>query len=46
MKVSKTENQFITGFQQPKTGFPKIPVLTFLISWNIWKNFMQILLQI
>jgi len=24
MKVSKTENQFKTGFQQPKTGFPKI----------------------
>ena len=23
MKVSKTENRFKTGFQQPKTGFPK-----------------------
>ncbi len=30
MKVSKTENQFKTGFQQPKTGFPKNPVLTSL----------------
>ena len=23
MNVSKTENRFKTGFQQPKTGFPK-----------------------
>jgi len=23
MKVSKTENWFKTGFQQPKTGLPK-----------------------
>ena len=23
MKVSKTENRFKTGFQQPNTGFPK-----------------------
>jgi len=28
MKVSKTENRFKTGFKQPKTGFPKNPVLT------------------
>jgi len=25
MKVSKTENRSKTGFQQPKTGFPKKP---------------------
>jgi len=31
MKVSKNENRFKTGFQQPKTGFPKNPVLTSLI---------------
>ena len=31
MKVSKTENRFETGFQQPKTGFPKKTVLTSLI---------------
>src|SRR6218665_3360589 len=30
MKVSKTENRFKTCFQQPKTGFPKKPVLTSL----------------
>jgi len=30
MKVSKTENRFQTGFQQPKTGLPKNPVLTSL----------------
>jgi len=23
MKVSKTENRFKTGFEQPKTGLPK-----------------------
>ena len=32
MKISKTENQFKTGFQQPKTGFPKNPVLTSLVD--------------
>ena len=32
MKVSKTKNRFKTGFQQPKTGFPKTPVLTSLIK--------------
>src|SRR6218665_36608 len=37
MKVSKTENRFKTGFQQPKTGFPKNPVLTSLI-WRILKT--------
>jgi len=30
MKVTKTEIRFKTGFQQPKTGFPKKPVLTSL----------------
>jgi len=32
MKVSKTENRFNTGFQLPKTGLPKIPVLTSLYT--------------
>ena len=31
MKVIKIENRFKTGFQQPKSGFPKNPVLTSLI---------------
>ena len=31
MKVSKTENQFKSGFQQPKTSFPKNPVLTSIV---------------
>ena len=35
MKVTKTENWFKTGFQQPKTGFPKNPVLTSLLSWQL-----------
>ena len=26
MKVSKIENRLKTGFQQPKTGLPKMPV--------------------
>ena len=30
MKVTKTEIRFKTGFQQPKTGLPKKPVLTSL----------------
>jgi len=30
MKVIKTEIRFKTGFQQPKSGFPKNPVLTSL----------------
>ena len=30
MKVIKAEIRFKTGFQQPKTGFPKNPVLTSL----------------
>ena len=34
MKVIKTENRFKTGFQQPKTGFPKNPVLTSLVSFT------------
>ena len=37
MKVIKTEIRFKTGFQQPKTGFPKNPVLTSL-NWNIEKK--------
>ena len=32
MKVIKTEIRFKTGFQQPKTGFPKNPVLTLVKS--------------
>jgi len=32
MKVSKTEIRFKTGFQQPKTGLPKISVLTSLVE--------------
>ena len=32
MKVSKTENRFKIGFQEPKTGFPKKPVLTSLVT--------------
>jgi len=32
MKVSKTENRFKTGFQQPKTGLPKKPVLASLLK--------------
>jgi len=31
MKASETEIRFKTGFQQPKTGFAKKPVLTSLI---------------
>ena len=31
MKVTKTEIRFKTGFQQPKTGLPKKPVLTSLL---------------
>ena len=31
MKVIKTEIRFKTGFQQPKTGFKKNPVLTSLV---------------
>jgi len=31
MKVIKTEIRFKTGFQQPKTGFPKNLVLTSLV---------------
>jgi len=34
MKVTKTEIRFKTGFQQPKTGLPKKPVLTSLLpNW-------------
>ena len=32
MKVIKTEIRFKTSFQQPKTGFPKNPVLTSLVT--------------
>jgi len=31
MKASKTENQFETGFQQPKTGLPRKSVLKSLV---------------
>ena len=40
MKVTKTEIRFKTGFQQPKTGLPKKPVLTslvpirFMVNWK------------
>jgi len=34
MKVSKTENRFKTGFQQPRTGLPT--VLTYLIITIIY----------
>jgi len=37
MKVTKTEIRFKTGFQQPKTGLPKKPVLTSLI----WYTYIQ-----
>ena len=47
MKVSKTENRFKTGFQQPKTGFPKKPVLTSLhVSKNCHKSYCFRLLQL
>jgi len=36
MKVIKTEIRFKTGFQQPKTGFPKNPVLTSLVQTLLW----------
>ena len=32
MKVIKIENRFKTSFQQPKSGFPKNPVLTSLLQ--------------
>ena len=35
MKVIKTEIRFKTGFQQPKTGFPRNPVLTSLVITKI-----------
>ena len=35
MKVSKTENWFKTGFQQPKTSFPKKLVLTSLVCMYV-----------
>jgi len=31
MKGIKTKHRFKTGFQQPKSGFPKNPVLTSLV---------------
>jgi len=31
MKASETEIRFKTGFQQPKSGFAKKPVLTSLL---------------
>ena len=38
MKVIKTEIRFKTSFQQPKTGFPKSPVLTSLFLTNFNTN--------
>ena len=38
MKVTKTEIRFKTGFQQPKTGFPKKPVLTSLVRYIMLHN--------
>jgi len=35
MKVTKTEIRFKTGFQQPKTGLPKKPVLTSLLLTQV-----------
>jgi len=32
MKITKTEIRLKTGFQQPKTGLPKTPVLTSLLK--------------
>jgi len=40
MKVSKTENRFKSGFQQPKTGLPKKPVLTSRVSGMLEKTFV------
>ena|SRR6218665_2404202 len=40
IKVIKTENWFKTGFQQPKSGFPKNPVLT---SLNIMQYYNAML---
>jgi len=34
MKVTKTEIRFKTGFQQPKTGLPKKPVLTSVVCFH------------
>jgi len=36
MKVTKTEIRFKTGFQQPKTGLPKKPVLKSLILIQLY----------
>jgi len=32
MKVTKTDNRFITGFPKPISGLPKNPILTSLIQ--------------
>ena len=42
MKVTKTEIRFKTGFQQPKTGLPKKPVLTSLYYSHTILNSMNI----
>ena len=39
MKIIKTENRFKPGFQQPKSGFPKNPVLTSLILTTLNRPF-------
>ena len=41
MKVSKTENRFKTGFQQPKTGLKK-PILTSLLVWTYSISFILV----
>jgi len=43
MKVTKTEIRFKTGFQQPKTGLPKKPVLTSLVKTTFYRFSYEIL---
>jgi len=43
MKIIKTENRFETG-QQPKSGFPKNPVLTSLVVMK--SNLLRLQLHI
>jgi len=44
MKASKTDDLFETGFQQPKTGLPKKPVLTSLFQCAALKLLSKILI--
>jgi len=41
IKVSKTENRFKTGFQQPKTGLQKKPVLASLVTARACRRYHQ-----